>query len=107
MTRRPPGLIIPSPGFPLTAMWIAFWSIILLVGIPVVIKLGFKMRSWSEVLTIMPWIVGLVVIIAVVVGLFSGAQTLIQGWAWRKLVEDTPVADDDQPEPPIERPSEP
>ena len=104
--RRRPGLIIPSPGFPLTAMWIAFWSIVLFVGVPVVIKLGFKMRSWSDALAVMPWIVGAVVVVAVIVGALSGAQTLIQGWAWRKLVEGTPVADDDLPEPPNQRPAE-
>ncbi|MFN4092019.1 MAG: hypothetical protein ACK4FG_03885 [Brevundimonas sp.] len=95
MRRRRPGLIIPSPGFPLTAMWISAWTIILLIGIPVIIRFGFKMKSWADFFSFMPFVLGGVVVLALVVGLFAALRAIVQKWAWRRLVEDTPVADDE------------
>lgn len=54
------------------------------------------MGSWSQWLGFLPYLIGIVVAGGAIGGLVALVPVMIQGWAWRRLADDTPVAQEDE-----------
>lgn len=54
------------------------------------------MGSWSQWLGFLPYLLAFVIGGAAVYGAIRAIPTLISGWAWRRIAEDTPVSEHDE-----------
>jgi uncharacterized protein YqcC (DUF446 family) len=92
---RRPGVLLRSPGSPWRAFWTSFVAIAVAAGIPLTIK-TLVLGSWAQWLGFLPYLLAIVVGGAALWGAICAIPVVIQGWAWRKIAEDTPVAEHDE-----------
>jgi hypothetical protein len=92
---RRPGLILRSPSSPWRAFWTAFGAIAVPAGTILTIKTLF-LGSLAQWLGFLPDLLALVVGGAALFGAICAVPVIIQGWAWRRIAESTPVAEHDE-----------
>jgi hypothetical protein len=92
---RRSGLLLKSPASAPRAFWTTFLAIGIPVGAALTVKTLF-MGSFAKWLELLPVLLGIIFGSAALCGLIAMIPILIQGWAWRKIAEDTPVADHDE-----------
>ena len=93
--RREPGVLLRSPGDPWRHFWTAFTTIAVAAGIPLTIK-TLLLGSWSQWLGFLPYLLVIIFGGAALYGGLRAIPVLVSGWAWRRIAEDTPIADHDE-----------
>ena len=93
--RRRPGVLLRSPGDPGRHFWKAFVTVLVAAGIPLTIK-TLVLGSWSQWLGFLPFLLAFVFGAAALYGAIRAIPVLISGWAWRRIADDTPVAEHDE-----------
>lgn len=93
---RRSGLLLKSPGDPVRAFWTGFATIATPVATLLTVKTALMFAGWSAWLGFLPYIAAFAVAGGLVGGLMFAIPVVIQGWAWRQIAADTPVADHDE-----------
>lgn len=79
--------------------WDAFFSgfvrVALGAGIPLTIIMASQIRSWTEAGVMAAIVMGAAGGGGILAGLACAAPVLLQNWAWRKITDGTPAADDE------------
>lgn len=93
---RSPGLLLKSPGDPGRAFWTGFSTIAVPVATILTVRTALMSASWSVWLRFLPYLIAIIIGSGLVGGLMFAVPAMIQGWAWRKIAADTPVAEHDE-----------
>ena len=72
-----------------------FCKVALGVGIPLTIAILTQIRSPTDLGVMVAIVLAAAGGGGIVVGLACAAPVLVQNWAWRKITDGTPVADDE------------
>lgn len=84
-----------SPGSPVRAFRNGFVGVAFPAGLILTFK-TLAMGSFAEWLGFLPYLVGFVFVGGLLGGSIVAVPILIQGWAWRKIAEGTPVSKHDE-----------
>ena len=64
-------------------------------GIPLALIISIQIRSWTDLGVMAAIVLGAAGGGGIFAGLACAAPVLLQNWAWRKITDGTPVADDE------------
>jgi len=87
--------LIRGPDSAWDAFFNGFSRVALGAGIPLAIILVSQIRSWTDAGVMWAIVLGAAGGGGIVAGLACATPVLLQNWAWRKITDGTPVADDE------------